>query len=338
MKFWHCLLVFCILLILGGNVQPAASYVSVDSYSWAPVPSGTANYLNNVFFINNLQGWVTGGTNTFLNTVDGGATWNPISISGVYSGDGYNSVRFIDTNTGWVSGTKVVARTRDGGANWSGFRDASSTNARAASFPVSANTIWVVGASGTNRAYWRYTFADNNDVTFNFWSPISMGIMNDLYFVSTNEGWVIGTDGVIVHITNASGTPNFSGQTSNTSQTLYGIQMLDSTHGWVVGDSGTILYTADGGDTWTPKNSGTTTRLEGVYFISALQGWVVGSSGLILTTIDGGETWQTETSGIATNLKSVFFLTDGTGFTVGQSGVILRRTSESYVYLPVIIR
>ena len=338
MKSWQCLLVFCILLILGGNVQPAASFASVDSYAWTPVTSGTANYLNNVFFINDLQGWATGGLNTFLHTADGGTSWSPITISGIQPGDGYNSVRFIDANTGWVSGTKVVARSRDGGATWNGFRDSSSTNARAASFPVSANTIWVVGASGTNRAYWRYTFDDNDDVTSNFWFPLSMGIMNDLYFVSINEGWVIGTGGVIVHITNASGTPTFSGQTSNTSQTLYGIQMLDSTHGWVVGDSGTILYTADGGGTWTPKDSGTTTRLESVYFIDALQGWAVGYDGLILATIDGGETWQTETSGITTHLKSIFFLPDGTGFTVGQSGVILTRTSESYVYLPVIIR
>ena len=37
---------------------------------------------------------------------------------------------------------------------------------------------------------------------------------------------------------------------------------LDAKHGWVIGEKGTILYTADGGKNWETQNSGTETRLK----------------------------------------------------------------------------
>jgi photosystem II stability/assembly factor-like uncharacterized protein len=61
---------------------------------------------------------------------------------------------------------------------------------------------------------------------------------------------------------------------------------------WVVGTSGTILYTADGGNKWLPRTSGVNATLTQVRFTDARTGWVIGLDGMILHTDDGGMTWS----------------------------------------------
>ena len=80
--------------------------------------------------------------------------------------------------------------------------------------------------------------------------------------------------------------------------TLNGVKFISSTVGWAVGEFGTILYTTDGGTTWTTQTSGTTDDLMDVSFIDANNGWIVGWYGTILNTTDGGTTWNPQTSGV----------------------------------------
>ena len=67
---------------------------------------------------------------------------------------------------------------------------------------------------------------------------------------------------------------------------------VDDSHGWAVGDQGTILATTDGGVTWNVQSSGTQLFLGRATFASALVGWVAGSSGELLKTADGGASWR----------------------------------------------
>nr|MCU0294777.1 YCF48-related protein [Candidatus Nanopelagicales bacterium] len=67
--------------------------------------------------------------------------------------------------------------------------------------------------------------------------------------------------------------------------TLFDVAFTDTSHGWAVGDGGTILATSDGGATWTAQSSGTTENvLYGVAFTDASHGWAVGGGGTILAT------------------------------------------------------
>lgn len=59
----------------------------------------------------------------------------------------------------------------------------------------------------------------------------------------------------------------------------------------VVGASGTILKTTDGGETWVQKPSGTTEHLRKVQFPTPEIGYVVAAGNAFLKTTDGGETW-----------------------------------------------
>src|SRR5262249_3056060 len=91
-----------------------------------------------------------------------------------------------------------------------------------------------------------------------------------------------------------------------------------------VGDSGTILRTADFGASWAVLSSGTPNALWGVSFVDADNGIAVGDLGTILRTTNGGITWTTQFSGIAYPLTGVSFVDVNTAIAVGDFGTILR--------------
>jgi len=108
------------------------------------------------------------------------------------------------------------------------------------------------------------------------------------------------------------------------SDRFFDVQALDADHAVVVGYSGKILTTADGGFTWTQVPTGTTRSLYRVRFVDANTGWVSGQEGLILHTTDGGKTWQRQKTGTSVYLFSVFFLDANHGWAVGDQSIILQ--------------
>ncbi|MDT8394268.1 MAG: YCF48-related protein [Bacteroidales bacterium] len=81
------------------------------------------------------------------------------------------------------------------------------------------------------------------------------------------------------------------------SQHLRSVYFTDSLYGWAVGDTGTIIHTNDGGDTWIQQDAGTDNKIVHVFFLNRQLGWASswnfeGYYGtLILKTTDGGNTW-----------------------------------------------
>ena len=109
-------------------------------------------------------------------------------------------------------------------------------------------------------------------------------------------------------------------------QTLLDIVFVDDQNGWAVGDSGTILHTDDGGDTWRRQvfpfeqlpDYEDDADLFAVEFIDTLTGFI-SSWNSIFKTINGGETWNIKYS---KNLNSgrfhdIEFLNGEIGFAVG---------------------
>ena len=82
-----------------------------------------------------------------------------------------------------------------------------------------------------------------------------------------------------------------------TSQHLRSVFFTDSMYGWAVGDTGTIIHTADGGENWLVQDAGTQNNIVNVFFLNRQVGWASswnfnGFYGtLILKTTDGGDTW-----------------------------------------------
>ena len=125
---------------------------------------------------------------------------------------------------------------------------------------------------------------------------------------------------------------------SNTTQNLRSVYFVNADTGWVVGDSGIILKTIDGGVNWIRQNSGGSATLYSVQFFNANIGWAVGNSfnsTIALKTTNGGSTWtrQTLATGI---LYSVYFVNASVGWVVGAGGggIILKTIDGGTNWIP----
>ena len=119
-------------------------------------------------------------------------------------------------------------------------------------------------------------------------------------------------------------------QPSGTGVTLLDVAFVGPNEGWVVGRSGTILHTSNGGDTWEAQVSGTEVRLQGLSLPDADHGWAVGTFGTILHTSNGGDTWERQVADetLDLNLAGVSFLTQSVGWAVTERGNTLLSTLD----------
>lgn len=66
-----------------------------------------------------------------------------------------------------------------------------------------------------------------------------------------------------------------------------------------VGQRGHILYSEDGGKSWTQAAVPVSNDLTAVFFVSPSHGWAVGHGGVVLATQDGGTSWTRQLDGRA---------------------------------------
>ncbi|MFB3056137.1 MAG: YCF48-related protein [Ignavibacteriaceae bacterium] len=88
---------------------------------------------------------------------------------------------------------------------------------------------------------------------------------------------------------------------SPTKQFLKSIYFVDSLYGWAVGNSGTIIHTSDGGDSWSIQDSKTKNEIVDVFFLNRNLGWAsewnytnIPFGTLLMKTTDGGLNWTAE--------------------------------------------
>lgn len=112
-------------------------------------------------------------------------------------------------------------------------------------------------------------------------------------------------------------------QYSGVSETLNDVYGITSDFAVIVGNSGTILKTVDGGQNWIQKVSGTTNDLKKLQFLNQNVGFASGA-GVLLKTTDGGESWASimletipgfsESYGLSVISESTFFIVSGSDF------------------------
>jgi len=183
-------------------------------------------------------------------------------------------------------------------------------------------------------------------------------VLNDVHFISTNEGWAVGTtvlengdwEGVLLHYYNGSWT-SVAPPLGSLNCDLQAVYFTSSNEGWAVGDNGTshtgvLLHYSHG--SWKfvspPKvNSQTgypiwSWSLSKVHFTSSGEGWAVGSvttcvscnpytgvelyaTDLLLHYTNGS--WKDESPGFnypawSDWLNDVYFTSSGEGWAVGH--------------------
>ena len=123
---------------------------------------------------------------------------------------------------------------------------------------------------------------------------------------------------------------------------LYDVEFATPERGWIVGEFGVILTTADGGRTWTAQSSGVDTTLFGVSFKDAENGWAVGIEQVLLHTTDGGANWKQIDLPVRKGFVLALYdvaVKGSYGWAIGDSGLLLRSTDGgetwSKVDLPI---
>lgn len=92
--------------------------VQGQNFDWTEQSSNTGEWLNDIYFVDDLTGWAVGDNGAIVATVDGGKTWIP-QLSKTF--EKLRSVFFISKTRGWAVGgtTKLtLLNTYDGGSTW----------------------------------------------------------------------------------------------------------------------------------------------------------------------------------------------------------------------------
>lgn len=264
---------------------------------------------SNVFFLDENEGYVSGGTGKIHKTTDGGTTWTAQTTGTTQL---INDVHFINSNTGFACGAgHTFLKTLDGGTTW---------------LPV---TLPGANAYALNKIYFRdamngvvtgvggaiYT-TTNGGTT---WTLAVTNTINQLYNARyiNNTYYVVGNNGVILTSSNNGAT--WSLQDIGIKD-LYSIDATATTI--YIGSEDIVYQSTNNGATWTTHIEDVTmSNLFQASFSGSNTGLIVGKgqsgSGVFLDvmyrTNDYGVTWERKT--VSGGYNAVHMLTDGRALT-----------------------
>ncbi len=249
-----------------------------------------------------VSGWL-------YRTSDGGRSWTKDSR--------YHRLRdivFLKNGPGYILGDSLW-RTDDGGTSWVEVRKQTSTFSRVlalgpssvALFGPPMSSSWV-SASSDKGGTWPKLLSEGDEAqlssefnavlrsvqpltyqTIDSRRLLAIGIELQHFPSSLQSFFIPARNGFLFKVTPGTLKPDETIQTP-THEDLYDV-LVNGSHGYAVGSSGTILVTDDAGKTWTQKLSGTSSDLWSIEATDANHAWILGDS-CILRTTNGGQTWQ----------------------------------------------
>jgi photosystem II stability/assembly factor-like uncharacterized protein len=157
------------------------------------------------------------------------------------------------------------------------------------------------------------------------------GGLSKIKMVNTTYGFAIGGEHMMKTTDGGSTWQGISNQYPRTPSGDYAglldLSFVSANIGYVVGYSGTIFKTVDGGNTWLQLNiNNSTAQFNAVHFASSDIGYVADETGKIYKTLNGGATWTSQSTGISTAIRVMTFLDANNGWFAGNGGVIKKTT------------
>ena len=299
---------------------------------------------DDVFFLDERQGWIANTAGEVHRTMDGGETWTRIAANRHLL---FRSIGFATPLIGWAGNLNrlyapapdsALWETRDGGATWTNVADRIS-----GPDPAGICGIWVVDESNVfavgrwpgSAIFLRSRDGGRSWVSRDL-SPLATTLI-DVYFHDENNGIVVGGTGwfmgtndpypvrspypeksVILRTTDGGDTWEQVYVSSTQDAWAWKISFATPLVGYVSNEgfaAGSIVKTADGGRTWSEISTGYAVAFQGIGFATVDTGWVASQQAVYETT-DGGATWV-ETS-VGKEINRFRFLRSGGGFAVGR--------------------
>lgn len=207
--------------------------------------------------------WAVGYWGSALRSDDAGESWIPVATPvdrALYA------VAFADESHGWAAGEAgALLRSDDGGRSWSALE---------------------------------FELRDPFDGSPLEQLPNLFGVAA----VSATDVWVVGDLGTVLHSRNGRrfepvAIPPESLADENIPERIFNaVRFADHERGWIAGEFGTLLRTADGGATWVGERE-LRGAIEDVYLFDLAangEGWAIagGVGGVALESRDGGGSWE----------------------------------------------
>ena len=192
---------------------------------------------------------------------------------------------------------------------------------------VNADTGWAVGEGG---AILKTTNGGAK------WIWYESGVENTLRTVAAvnNGNRVIAAgDGGMILISEDAGE-TWSQLSSPTIRNFWNMQMITEEIGWMVGEGGTALKTANGGLNWIQQPMPfPSAPYWDVSFINTAFGYICSSSGIVLKTTNGGVSWIIQQAGDTRSLYTIFTLDTLRASAGGFAGKVVYTTDGGTSWL-----
>lgn len=246
--------------------------------NWSTVVNGTVDTLRSVFFINDTTGFISGANGTIRRTDDAGNNW-VAQASGTTQL--IRSIFFVNDDIGYACcGGGVILKTLNGGLNWSTQSSGTTQDLINIRF-LNTDTGYCVSSSSTfmNGIVLKTTDGGLNwtSVYTNTYGLLGLAVVDQTIFAGGGYETIVKSDDGGVTWTQLNSNPAVANHFRSAS-------FLNTDTGYVVGDSGKIFYTKNGGTNWVNQAINASGVLS-VFTINADTSYACGALGNILRYI-----------------------------------------------------
>ncbi len=292
---------------------------------WRKAFSTPGEFYNEVFFVDNMHGWITQHSGTVYRTIDGGTSWQTSTMPGQSLWSANRDICFISPSVGFVSGSDGIWKSTTGGIGWvmitpPTYRGNFGTSCW---FIDENNGVFAAGRQGSVTFY-RTSNGGSSWDSITYADGIDDGAIGGMTYTAGTY-YASGGDGQLWR--SADGGATWIGSTTNSGGwqedlVSFGTGLyIASTNGKSYGslNGGKLLRSVNNGVSWTAAPFPTLTW--GISMYSSSDGWGCGDEGRAYKTTDGGVTWTQLSCGMdkAHAVDDIHF-TDAThGWAVGNA-------------------
>ena len=229
--------------ILGNNM-----YQTTNSGATWVISAGPGMPMEGIYFVDNQRGTVVGANGSVFRTTNGGGSWLPQTIN---ASNTLRSVWFTSETKGIIAGEAgIILQTTDGGSSWTRIPSGTLQDLNSIFF-LNATIGFVAGGNGTilrttdGGVNWFPTLVESTAVSLlkvrmidalnGFAFGNSTNVANPIEFFRTSDGGI---------------TWSHYDYGKSRAVQFYGMAVIDPKHCVVVGSSGTLMQTKDGGLSW----------------------------------------------------------------------------------------
>lgn len=295
--------------------------------AWVSLSSGVSNTFLGVDAIGDSI-WAVGSSGMIRRSTDKGLTWSTQSSGTTFT---LYSIDMFSSLVGWAVGSSgVIRKTTDGGVNWvtqgSGVTSVTLRSVKA----VSSTVVYAIGSADT---FVKTTSGGDSWTASDVFAPaeptltaIDCPSMTICYAVGLTFAFFGDpTEDAIFKTVDGASWSKIGSLSGADEVNFRGVSCATPDICWIVGDSGSIYKTTNGGADWTKQGAGVTTvTLNDVFAVNTSEVFVVGFLGTILRTTNGGTSWTVMSSPTTSTLYSIDAVTATRVVAVGLVGKVIR--------------